>query len=60
MADAGAIFELIATCEVDADGVAEVDEQDITVAFGRRGSDPVLDTQLVFEDGELVGWAGSA
>jgi mycothiol synthase len=56
-ADARAIFELIATCEVDADGVAEVDEHDITVAFGRRGFDPVLDTQLVFEDGELVGWA---
>jgi mycothiol synthase len=56
-ADARAIFELIATCEVDADGVAEVDEHDITVAFGRRGFDPVLDTQLVFANGELVGWA---
>ena len=56
-ADARAIFELIATCEVDADGVAEVEEHDITVAFGRRAFDPVLDTHLVFEDGELVGWA---
>jgi mycothiol synthase len=56
-ADAGAILELIATCEVDADGVAEVDEDDIIVAFGRRGFDRVLDTQLVFEDGDLVGWA---
>jgi len=56
-ADAGAILELIATCEVDADGVPEVEEHDITVAFGRRGFDPELDTQLVFEDGELVGWA---
>ena len=56
-ADARAILELIATCEVDADGVAEVEEHDITVAFGRRAFDPVLDTQLVFEDGELVGWA---
>jgi mycothiol synthase len=56
-ADARAIFELITTCEVDADGVAEVDEHDVTVEFGRRGFDPGLDTQLVFEDGELVGWA---
>ena len=56
-AEAKAIFELIATCEGDADGVAEVDEHDITVAFGRRGFDPGLDTQLVFEDGDLVGWA---
>jgi mycothiol synthase len=56
-ADASAIFELIATCEVDADGVAEVDEHDVTVEFGRRGFDPGLDTQLVFEDGDLVGWA---
>jgi mycothiol synthase len=56
-ADTGAILELMATCEVDADGVAEVEEHDVTVAFGRRGFDPELDTQLVFEDGELVGWA---
>jgi mycothiol synthase len=56
-ADARAIFELIAACEADADGVAEVDEHDVTVAFGRHGFDPALDTQLVFEDGELVGWA---
>ena len=55
-ADARAIFELVAACEVDADGVAEVDEHDITVAFGRPGFDPGLDTQLVFEEGELVGW----
>jgi mycothiol synthase len=56
-ADARAIFELIATCEAEADGVAEVDEHDVTVELGRRGFDPGLDTQLVFEDGELVGWA---
>jgi mycothiol synthase len=56
-ADAKAILELIATCEIDADGVAEVEEDDIIVAFGRLGFDPGLDTQLAFEDGELVGWA---
>jgi 2-hydroxy-3-keto-5-methylthiopentenyl-1-phosphate phosphatase len=56
-ADTRAILELIATCEVDADGVAEVDEARHHVAFGRRGFDPALDSQLVFEDGELVGWA---
>ena len=56
-ADSKAIFELSATCEVDADGIAEIDEHDITAVFGRGGFDPALDTQLVFEDGELVGWA---
>lgn len=56
-ADARAIFELIAACEVDADGVAEVDEHDITVGFGRHGFDPTLDSLLVFERNELVACA---
>jgi GNAT superfamily N-acetyltransferase len=53
-ADARAIFELSATCEVDADGIAEVDEHDVTVGFGRHGFDPTLDSLLVFERHELV------
>ena len=55
--DTRTIYELAAACEIDADGIAEVDEHDITVEFGRSGFDPELDTQLVFQDGELVGWA---
>lgn len=56
-ADADAIFELVAACELDADGVAEVDEHDITVGFGRHGFDPTLDSLLVFERDELVACA---
>jgi mycothiol synthase len=56
-ADAAVIFELVAACELEADGVAEVDEHDITVAFGRHGFDPALDSRLVFDGDALVGWA---
>jgi ribosomal protein S18 acetylase RimI-like enzyme len=56
-ADVRAIVDLIATCEVDADGVAEVDEHDLTVAFGRHGFDLGLDTVLVFDGDELIAWA---
>ena len=55
--DARSIFELIAACEIDADGVAEVDEHDITLGFGRHGFDPTLDSLLVFERDELVACA---
>jgi mycothiol synthase len=53
--DIPAIVELISTCEMDADGVAEVDEAD--VSFERHGFDPALDTMLVFDGNALVGWA---
>jgi mycothiol synthase len=56
-ADAKAILELVATCETDADGVAEVDEHDMTVMFGRHGFDPELDTVLILDHELLVGWA---
>jgi GNAT superfamily N-acetyltransferase len=52
--DIPAIVELIAACELDADGVAEVDEGD--VSFERHGFDPDLDTMLVFDREEIVGW----
>ena len=51
------IFELIAACELEDDGVVEVDEDDVTVGFGRHGFDPELDTMLVFDRDELVAWA---
>jgi len=54
-ADIPAIVELIGACEVDSDGVAEVDEDD--VSFERHGFDAGLDTLLVFDDDELVAWA---
>lgn len=54
-ADIPTIVELIAACEVDADGVAEVDEADLS--FERHGFDPDLDTILVFDRDVLVGWA---
>ena len=53
--DIPVIVELIATCELEEDGVAEVDEGD--VSFERHGLDPELDTMLVFDRHELVAWA---
>lgn len=55
--DAGAIYELMTACEIADDGVAEVDEHDITVGFGRHGFDPALDSLLVFDREELVAYA---
>jgi GNAT superfamily N-acetyltransferase len=55
--DARSIFELLAACELADDGVVEVDEHDITAAFGRHGFDPTLDSLLVFERDELVACA---
>jgi ribosomal protein S18 acetylase RimI-like enzyme len=53
--DIPAIVELIRACELDADGVAEVVEGD--VSFERHGFDEDLDTMLVFDRDELVAWA---
>ena len=55
--DTGAIYELVAACELADDGVVEVDEHDIRVGFGRYGFDPALDAVLVFDHDELVAWA---
>lgn len=56
-ADADAIYELIAACELADDGVVEVDRHDITVGFERHGLEPELDTLLVFEGENLAAWA---
>jgi mycothiol synthase len=56
-ADAQAIYELIAACELADDGVVEVDEHDITVGFGRYGFDPTRDSVLVLEGDDQVAWA---
>jgi mycothiol synthase len=56
-ADAKAIYELAAECEIADDGMAEVDEDDVRIAFDRHGFDPARDTLLVFDEDDLVGWA---
>lgn len=55
--DIGALTELIAACELDLDGVAEIDPGDVEMSFGRAGYDPALDRVLVHEGGRLIGWA---
>lgn len=57
VADAKAIYELAAECEVTDDGMAEVDEDDIRISFDRHGFDPARDTMLVFDGQVLAGWA---
>ena len=54
VADAEAIYELIAACELEDDGVVEVDRYDVTVGFERHGLEPDLNTLLVFEGEDLV------
>ncbi len=55
--DIGTITELIAACELDLDGVAEIDPGDVEMSFGRAGYDPARDCVLVLDGAELVGWA---
>ncbi|HSD48292.1 MAG TPA: GNAT family N-acetyltransferase [Actinomycetota bacterium] len=55
--DVAAITELIAACELDLDGEAEIDPGDVEMSFGRAGYDPALDCVLVHEGDRLVGWA---
>jgi len=56
-ADAEAICELIAACELEDDGVVEVDRYDVTVGFERHGLEPDLNTLLAFEGEHLAAWA---
>jgi mycothiol synthase len=56
-ADARSIYELVAECEIAEDGKAEVDEDDVRISFDRPGFDAARDTVLVFDAGDLVGWA---
>ncbi len=56
-ADAGAIYRLIAACEEDLDGKAEVDLDDIVTDLARPGQYLPHDTVLVHApDGDPVGW----
>jgi ribosomal protein S18 acetylase RimI-like enzyme len=57
-ADADAIYRLIAACERDLDGVAEVEPEDIVADLARPALDLARDTVLVRDPaGGLVGWA---
>jgi len=56
--DARAIFELIADCERDLDGMAEIDLDDVVSDLARPGTDLTRDSLLVHVDGgDLVGYA---
>lgn len=55
--DVDAITELIAACELDLDGMAEIDRDDVEMSFGRAGYDPRRDCVLLLEGDALVGWA---
>jgi ribosomal protein S18 acetylase RimI-like enzyme len=55
--DVDAITELIAACELDLDGVAEIDVGDVEMSFGRAGYEPAEDCVLLLEGASLVGWA---
>ncbi len=56
-ADVDAVTGLIAACELDLDGVAEIDRGDVAMDFGRVGFDLARDCVLVHEEDELVAWA---
>ncbi len=55
--DVDAMTELIAACELDADGDAEIEGEDLVVDFARSGFEPALDTLLVFDGDALVACA---
>jgi mycothiol synthase len=55
--DVDAITGLIAACELDLDGEAEIDGGDVETSFGRPGYDPARDCLIVHERELLVGWA---
>jgi len=54
--DIDVVTELVATCELDAHGVADVDRDDFVSGFARMGFDPATDALLVFESDTLVAW----
>jgi mycothiol synthase len=56
-ADVDLITELVAVCELDADGVVEIDRDDFVSGYTRTGFDPATDALLVFEGDTLVAWA---
>ncbi len=55
--DVAAITDLIAACELDVDGMAEIDPGDVQMSFGRIGFDASVDCVLALDGDELVGRA---
>jgi len=55
--DIDAITALVTACELDANGVADVDRDDFVSGFTRVGFDPATDSLLVFDGDALVAWA---
>ncbi len=55
--DVDLITELVAECELDLDGVAEIDRGDVEMSFGRAGYDGARDCRIVLEGDAPVGWA---
>jgi mycothiol synthase len=56
--DAYDIYRLIADCEQDLDGKAEIEPDDVVADLGRPALELARDTVLVHDPaGELVGWA---
>jgi mycothiol synthase len=57
LGDVDVITELVAECEIDLDGVVEVDRGDVEMSFGRAGYDVARDCLIVLEGDAPVGWA---
>lgn len=55
--DVDAVTALIIDCELDADGAAEIDRDDILSDLQRPALDLERDTLLVLEGGALAAWA---
>lgn len=55
--DVPAITALVATCELDVDGMAEIDTTDVDSCFARSGFDPSTDMAVVHDGRMLVAWA---
>jgi GNAT superfamily N-acetyltransferase len=55
--DIDVITALIAAVELNDDGIAEIDRDDLVSAFTRVGFDPRTDALLVFEGDAPVAWA---
>ncbi|HET8525771.1 MAG TPA: GNAT family N-acetyltransferase, partial [Actinomycetota bacterium] len=50
-------MELIAACQLEDDGMVEVDEGDIAPGFERPGFDAMLDALVVLHGTDVVAWA---
>jgi mycothiol synthase len=56
--DAHDVYRLIAACELDLDGMVEIEHDDLVAELDRPALDLTRDTLLVHDAaGELVGWA---